>query len=349
MRNCYKIIKSVIDSQIVEAGDSVLLGVSGGVDSVVLLDVLASIREELGLKIDIAHFNYQLRGKASDGDESFVKVLAKKYNCPFFVKQTSPINKTGDTNLQSAARDLRYVFFNKIAQKVGANKIAVAHHADDQAETILLHLTRGSGVNGLLGISAKREIGEGLSLIRPLLSFTKDEILAYAKERKLKFRQDRTNKTKKYQRNAIRHDLLPLVKKYNPNIVQHLCKTATILRDEDRALDEIARAFLQKASPARHARLASSQGEAGGDAFLGDPSYICIKRPIFIKYNPAIMKRVLRLAYARLTGSTADLLTDHLDRMLQICDSSKKEGSYNLPNGVKFKRNSNEILLRLNV
>jgi tRNA(Ile)-lysidine synthase len=341
MYNSHKVIKSVVDSQIIEAGDSLLIGVSGGVDSVVLLDVLASIREELGLKIGVAHVNYRLRGRESDGDERFVKGLAEKYNCKFFVKHNPPrppFNKGGkggirSTNLQQSARNLRYDFFVKTAKKIGANKIAVAHHADDQAETILLHLARGTGLQGLAGMTERRLLDKGISLIRPLLKFTRGDILRYAEERGLKFVEDSTNRTDKYTRNVIRNRVMPELKNVNENVVNSICNTAAILADEERYLNKSALSALKKAS----------------DAFWGDPKCIIIKRPIFMKYDVVIMKRVLRLAYARLSGSTADLLTDHLDRMLQICNSGKKEGSYSLPNGLKFRRNGNDICLKLNV
>ncbi|MBI2092915.1 MAG: tRNA(Ile)-lysidine synthetase, partial [Deltaproteobacteria bacterium] len=120
---------------------------------------------------------------------------------------------------------------------------------------MLLHLTRGTGLLGLAGMAPVRRIEKGIDLIRPLLSFTKDELLAYAKERGLKFVQDRTNRTKKYHRNVIRHELLPLLRKYNPNVIERLCKTAAILRDENEALDEIAtRAF----SPSPHLTISPS-------------------------------------------------------------------------------------------
>ncbi|MBI2341642.1 MAG: tRNA lysidine(34) synthetase TilS [Deltaproteobacteria bacterium] len=349
----YAILKGVKESQLINKGDRILVGVSGGIDSVVLLDILARLKEELGLSIHAAHVNYGLRGKESDRDEKFVRGLAKEYDIPCVIarnKATKPVCRQAGNlprvNLQNSARELRYDFFLKTAKKIKAGKIAVAHHADDQAETVLLHLIRGSGLSGLVGMTHTSspplmggDKGEGgIVLIRPLLSFTKNGLLAYAKERGLKFVQDRTNRTKKYHRNVIRHELLPLLRKYNPNVIERVCKTAAILRDENEALDEIAaRAFLQSSGHVCHPR------ESGNDKRIIHK--VKFNRLRFIKHHIAIRRRILRLAYAKLTGGTADLLNDHIERMLQIIGSAKKEGEYSLPNGVKFIRKGDAIIL----
>ncbi len=383
----FKLLKSIKVSHLFEKDDRIVIGVSGGADSVVLLDALTRLQPEYRFKLCVAHVNYGLRGRESDRDERFVKGLAKKYNIPCVIassaKRDEAISRkklsSGDRhalsglamtgNLQNSARDIRYNFFLKVAKKVRANKIAVAHHANDQAETILIHLTRGAGLSGLAGMSEIRDFTRGrscpiygakrspLKLVRPLLNCTKEDILLYAKERRLKFVQDRTNRTRKYHRNVIRHDLLPLLRKYNPNIVQHLCKTAAILRDEDDALNEIAsRACHPRGSlSSPRKRCARRAVLAGGshvcncvpelpDYYLGDDSKVTFKRIHFLKHHPAIQRRILRLVYAKLTGGTADLLTDHIDKMIWVISSGKKEGHYSLPRGVKFIRKGDRLL-----
>jgi len=330
----HAILKKMMTGHLIEPGDVLLAGVSGGVDSVVLLDLLYRFKERSATKVYAAHVNYGLRGRESKRDEAFVKKIAKKYGVPYFVTRPAK-GKKG--NLQNSARDLRYDFFLKIAGEVGANKIAVAHHADDQAETVLLHLARGTGLQGLSGMQEKRNLTEGISLIRPLLTFTREDILRYVKERGLKFVEDSTNRTDKYNRNVIRNKVLPELKKVNTGVISGICKTAFIISEDDRYLNDQAAFALKKASPARR--------PFGGDTI----PHVTLKRPMLVKYNVAIMKRVLRLAYARLTGSTADLLTDHIEKMMWIIFSGTKEGQYSLPKGCEFSRRGNKISLKINV
>jgi tRNA(Ile)-lysidine synthase len=353
----FAILKRAEKSGLICSGDRVTVGISGGVDSAVLLDALVRLRDGYRLKLYVVHVNYRLRGRESDRDERFVKALARKCGIKCFIKRVNcsrPIYRAdllpdksgncgsgGHGNLQNTARDLRYEFCLKTARKLKANKIAVAHNADDQAETLLLHLIRGSGLKGLGGMEPSREIAKGITLIRPLLSTTRDEIVKYVKERSLKFVVDRTNRTKKYSRNVIRHDILPLLKKHNPNIIGHLCKTAAILRDEDAALNE----FCHPRGSGRGSHARNRVPEIP-DYYLGDDSKVTLSRSHFLKHHIAIRRRLLRLAYARLTGGTADLLTDHIDKMLHIISSSAKEGRYSLPRGVRFVRKGNVIIVR---
>ena len=347
---CHAFLKKVRESGLVEPADRIVVGVSGGVDSAVLLDILSRLENEEAISIFIAHVNYGLRGKESDRDEKFVARLAKGYGCKFFVTRNPPLSpfRKSNTNLQNAARDCRYNFFAKVAKDIGANKVALAHHADDQAETLLLHLARGSGLSGLAGMAHRRELGEQVLLIRPLLNFSKAEVREYAKKRSLKYVEDSSNVSPKYYRNILRKEVIPILAKNNPNIVFHLCKTAAILRDENEVLDEMTtRAFACSCHPrARGDLLRTLDSSATADGYDKRQAHeIKFKRVLFIKHHIAIRRRMLRLAYARLTGGTADLLTDHIDKMMWIISSGNKEGSYNLPKGVKFNREGNEIIL----
>lgn len=311
---------------LIDPGDTVVVGVSGGVDSSVLLDLM--VKNENASEVVVAHVNYSLRGKESSRDEKFVRGLAEENSCRFFLAR--PKIRRGGENIQSAARDFRYKFFADVACKTGASKIALAHHADDQAETVLLHLARGSGASGLVGMSHRRPFAGGIDIIRPLLELTKDEIRKYAAANKLKYVEDSTNKTKKYQRNAVRHELLPLLKRYNPSIVEHLCRTAAILRDEDDVMMQ-------------------SAATAFGKICTAGEKEITFSRAGFLANHIAIQRRVLRQAYAALSGSTADLLADHVEKMLEIIGSPCKNGRYSLPKGIHFERNHEEFLLKSKV
>jgi tRNA(Ile)-lysidine synthase len=204
--------------QLFTTTDRVLAAVSGGIDSVVLCDVLHGLKVPFAL----AHCNFGLRGEESDGDELFVKKLAKKYEVPFFVEHFSTQQFAGQEkiSIQMAARFLRYDWFEKIRQQQGYDLIATAHHHNDAAESILLNLTKGTGIAGFHGIPAK--IGH---IIRPLLPLTKDDIYEYVTERQLSWREDSSNENTKYQRNLVRQEVIPVLKQINPNLENTLITT----------------------------------------------------------------------------------------------------------------------------
>lgn len=315
-------LKKVREGGLLETGDNVLVGVSGGADSSVLLDVLSVLSTRIGFKLHIAHVNYHLRGRESDRDQRFVIGLGKKYSCTVHIAHPKTVMGNGD-NLQNMAREFRYHFFLKTAKELKANKIALAHHADDQAETVLLHIIRGAGLKGLTGMRSSRVLIRGLMLVRPLLSLERSEIRSYAKAKKVKFVEDSTNRTNKYERNVIRNEILPRLKKANPRVVANIYKTSRIIQDDEKCLDSLA-------------KKAYSRLFRDGNA----------QRRALLKLDTAIIKRVFRLAYAGITGATADLLSDHVEKMVSISTSSKRSGSYDLPHGLKFARHMDRISLR---
>jgi len=221
---------------LLQPGDRVLAAVSGGVDSVVMLDILLSLRDRWGVVVAAAHFNHQLRGEESDADEAFVRRLCSERNLEFFVERadTRAVAAEQKKSIQTAARDVRYEFFSRVRLKHGFTKIATAHNADDNAETVLLNLVRGSGVRGLSGIPVLRS---DLSVIRPLLGVSRDEIELYAKQQSLAFRTDSSNMHDHYARNFLRHAVIPLLKQHlNPNLTSTLSRTAGLFRDLDKFL-----------------------------------------------------------------------------------------------------------------
>ncbi|MFN6946488.1 MAG: tRNA lysidine(34) synthetase TilS [Cytophagaceae bacterium] len=193
--------------------ESVILAVSGGVDSVVLADMM----QKTDIKFCIAHCNFRLRGEESEEDEKFVRELATSLNVPIFVKYFNTEDYASEKKIstQMAARELRYKWFEELRQELEYDYVAVAHHLNDSVETILLNLTKGTGIAGLHGIGSK--VGK---IVRPLLFAEKDEVLAYAIQNSLKWRDDSSNESLKYQRNLIRNEVVPLLKKINPNLEQ---------------------------------------------------------------------------------------------------------------------------------
>ena len=232
-----KILQFIKKKGLISPGEKVVLAVSGGVDSVVLIDMMARLQDVLKTELVIAHVNHQLRGKESNGDERFVQQLAKRYNIQCFVERaaTKKIVNEKKRSLQDVAREIRYSFFDTLKKSLKANRIATAHNANDNAETVLMNLFRGSGIDGLQGIPLRRD-----TVIRPLLCVTRKEISSYAKERKLSFREDSSNRKDDYTRNYLRHNIIPkLEKRINPSLVESLLRESEIVAANVEFVDEL--------------------------------------------------------------------------------------------------------------
>lgn len=199
--------------------DAILVAVSGGLDSVVLLDVL----HRMGAQVAVAHCHFGLRGEDADADEQFVRKLAKQYGLPYFAEffRTKEFAAQEGISTQMAARLLRYRWFEQVRQTQGLAYIATAHHQRDQAETMILNLTHGTGLAGLHGIQVKNG-----HVIRPLLGLGRDDLHEYLVERGLRWREDDSNDSPVYQRNLLRHEVLPVLREINPNLDETMAATA---------------------------------------------------------------------------------------------------------------------------
>lgn len=196
----------------------ILVGVSGGRDSVALLDILI----KLGYRCTVAHCNFHLRGEESDRDEKFVQQLSFNLNIPYYSVDFDTVNyaKQKNISIEMAARELRYSWFTSLAEKINAQAIAIAHHADDNVETLLMHLVRGTGLKGLTGISPKNGL-----IVRPLLCCSRNEINEYIKNNNLSFIEDSTNQSVDFQRNKIRLQVIPLLEEINPSVKKVLSES----------------------------------------------------------------------------------------------------------------------------
>lgn len=212
--------------------DKILLAVSGGVDSMVMVDLF----NESGYEVAIAHCNFKLRGKESDGDEEFVRKVAVKHNIESYFKsfETQEIADKNKLSIQEAARNLRYDWFNDLCDNHGFSKIAVAHHLDDQKETFFINLFRGSGLKGLKGIPIVRG-----KIIRPLLFASRKEIESYAYSKNIEFRSDSSNDSGKYLRNQIRHNLLPVVEDLKPGFQERFESSLELLKEDNQVFEEL--------------------------------------------------------------------------------------------------------------
>jgi len=215
-------------SQVNTAGRKIIVAVSGGIDSMVLLHLLHEVQSEQGTQLAVAHFNHQLRGKESDDDEAFVCARSKTYGLECYIERadTAALAESQKRSLQEIARDLRYAFFSRLRLSLGFDFIATGHHCDDNAETLVFNLFRGAGVQGLSGIPFYRK---DLSVIRPLLFASRDEVAAFALSQNLPHREDSSNASTHYTRNFLRQTLLPLVREHiNPNLTVTLRRTSEL-------------------------------------------------------------------------------------------------------------------------
>src|SRR5216683_5009701 len=224
--------------KMLRAGDRVGVAVSGGADSVALLLLLLELREKLGIVLSVVHFNHKLRGKASDADERFVAKLAVEHGLEFHSASVEVAKKAKKerANVEDAARRARYDYFRSLAESGVCRRIAVAHTADDQAETVLMHLLRGTGLAGLGGIHPVAG-----PVIRPLLKVRRDELRRFLRARKQVWREDATNRDTRKMRARIRRKLLPLLeKRFQPAIVEHLVTLADLAREDEADLQSQA-------------------------------------------------------------------------------------------------------------
>ena len=233
-----KLNRFIQRQKLVSSGQTILLAVSGGVDSMVMLHLFSKLREQMNLRLSVIHINHQLRGEESMGDEDFVMEMSDFYRIPFYYERIDVMSYAHELGLskQLAARMLRYDSFERIRLKVDADTVATAHHADDNAETVLLNIIRGTGIHGLAGIPPKRKSG---CIIRPLLFATRKEIDAYAAEQGIKYRNDSSNNSVVYRRNELRHNILPELQKRNPSIVPNLNHIADIMQDVNKKMHRI--------------------------------------------------------------------------------------------------------------
>lgn len=228
---------------------TVLVAVSGGADSVALLRVMAQVAGGMGWLV-AAHFNHRLRRDDSDDDEAFVRDLSCQLNLPCEVERADDqqFSKIGGEGLEAAARAARYRFFQDAAHRCGARYVATAHTVDDQAETVLHRILRGTGLTGLAGIPRQRLLCPGVTLVRPLLDFRRNEIIAYLESIQQPYRHDASNDQLRFTRNRIRRELLPqLAADYNSNVVESLLRLSTIASEAQTAVDHLASELLDRA------------------------------------------------------------------------------------------------------
>jgi tRNA(Ile)-lysidine synthase len=232
-------------------GERILVAVSGGVDSMVLLSVLTELAGASGWKLFVAHFNHQLRGRASDGDERFVKLAAAKLNLPFQVGRgdVKSLVKEQGISVEMAARELRHQFLAQTARRLRCGVVAVAHHADDQVELFFLRVLRGSGGEGVAGMkwSSPSPVSKSVRLVRPLLEVGKAELVEFARANKIRFREDASNASRDMLRNRVRHELLPLLRvEFQPALNRTVLRLMELVGADAEVVEALAKNWLTK-------------------------------------------------------------------------------------------------------
>ncbi|HPN55085.1 MAG TPA: tRNA lysidine(34) synthetase TilS [Candidatus Moranbacteria bacterium] len=342
-----KIQNFAFQNKLWEKGSKIVLGVSGGPDSVCLLDILYKLSKKYDFKLHIIHVNYNLRGRDSEKDEKFVRELGKKYGIA--TSCYSPSKKEYQGNLENNLRNIRYDYFEKIRKELGFNLIAVAHNQDDQAETVLMRIIRGTGLQGLAAMRAKNEPAStreddrsstrGGKIIRPLLDISRREILDYLKREKLKYRIDKSNASTKFQRNKIRHGLLPyLEKNFNPNIKKTLSEWSKVVADDY--------AFIEKSAE----KLRKDFNKNKKFVFSAD---------YFNGLCPAMQRQLLRIMHKNLKfecpafvarvreANNLDLENKQIEEIIKVIKSTKSKDQKAKIGGLNILKKNGIVFLRI--
>lgn len=325
-----RIKQTVVSHQLVPAGSHVIVGVSGGADSVALLHILHSLSKALRFSLRIAHLDHQLR-KESGADARFVERLGEHLGLPVVVKQ-HPVGdwcRKEGVSLEEGARLIRHQFFQETANRYGAQAMALAHTADDQAETVLMRLIRGSGLTGLSAMTYGRKTAS-VWLIRPLLGVWRKEVLAYLKTHRLNYREDASNADCRFTRNRIRHQLLPLLERdYNPNLKGVL----TQLADQSRCDDS----FLQASASRQAKRIMKTEG----------PNRLSIRIHSFLRQPKSLQRQLVRRAIEQLRGDLRQFEFRHWVEVERIFTEHPEGAEVRLPGGVVFVKQTTHVLCRI--
>ena len=295
-----KVLKTIQKYKLIESGDKIVIAVSGGPDSMCLLDVLRKLKEKLKIEIVVAHVNHSIREEA-DSETLYIKEYCNKHDIEIYIKKENVIElaKNDKIGLEEEGRKVRYKFFDEVLEKAKANKIAIAHNMNDKAETVLMNIIRGSGSLGLKGIEPKRDE----KYIRPLIEIQRSEIEEYCRINKLDPKHDKSNDDNTYTRNRVRNVLIPFLKEnFNPNIINGINKLSIIMTEEQNYLEKIVNNIYN-------------------DVKIEEkPKTIVLDLKKFNKEDVYIRKRLLFLAINKLFNNTKNIEKIHIDDIIKLCE-----------------------------
>jgi tRNA(Ile)-lysidine synthase len=318
-----RVEQTVRRQRLFRPGDTLVVALSGGADSTFLLDLLTRL-PDYNLRLVAAHLNHCLRGAESDADEEFCREAASRHAVPFESRRVDIRLMAADSrlNLEDAGRRARVEFLDEIRGTYGAAAVVLAHHADDQAETVLMRLLRGSGMTGLSGMAYRNARG----YVRPLLDISRSEIERYLRRCGLEWREDASNSDTAYLRNRIRHQLLPLLEEYNPAIRARLAATASVLGGDETLLNELTERTFTETCRIGEGRVVCGVGQLRA-------------------LNPALRRRVLRHAFKQLAGTLEGVSLRHIEAICDLVDSARPNSRLPLPQGVAAVREYETLLL----
>ena len=317
-----KVKQAIIDNHLVDKDDCLVLGLSGGPDSVSLLHILNALKDEMGFSLRAYHVNHMIRGSEADYDERYAKDLCEALDIPFDSVQIdipALVRKNGES-VEECARKERQKALLSFAEKFPNSKVVLAHNLDDQAETVMLRLLRGTGVHGLSGMEYKRADG----VIRPLLDVKREEIEKFCEENNINAHTDSTNIQTEYLRNNVRIELLPKLSEINPNIKECLVRLASASREDDEYLQKIAEKWVLE-----NCRITET---------------IEIDSKKLLALDKAIFQRVIKLAFARI-GLCEDIAAVHINALRTVLEANVGNKLVEFPNGYKAYLNHGILVL----
>lgn len=292
-----KVINTINENKMISKGDGIIVALSGGPDSICLLHVLHSLKEKYDLTIYAAHVNHMLRGNESDTDEKVCSEYCESLGIKFYSRSVDIEKMASEQGISTemAGRDARYSFFEELMDKVGAQKVAVAHNQNDQAETVLMRLMRGTGIEGLVGIKPVRDE----IFIRPIINVTRAEIEKYCEVNKLPARIDKTNYEPIYSRNKVRLELIPYIEKnFNSDIIATLSRMCELIKRDEEFIQENVTKFFEKVCD-----ISDEKVIIYNDAF---------------NLHPAVISRIIRKALLIFKGDINNIQSIHVDNVIKI-------------------------------
>ncbi len=320
-----QVFRTISEQKLIEKSDTVIAGVSGGADSVCLLFLLSELQEKLEFSLKALHVEHGIRGEASKQDAEFVRSLCEKNGIPLRVihVQAADYAKEHHLTLEEAARILRYRAFEQACQEDQSDhvKIAVAHHKEDQAETVLFQMMRGSGIRGLGGMRSRRD-----RIIRPLLACSKQDLYLYLKEKQLPYCTDESNEDNRFARNRIRNEILPAMKEIQPGCVAHIASAALELQEVEE--------YISKQTDPVYERLVKRDDEK-----------TIVEISDFDAYEPVIQKAVINRTIGECIPGKKDVLRRHVEGILALCKKAN-DGELHLPKELRVQKRGNRLIFQ---
>lgn len=333
-----KVLDTINKYKMINRNDRVVIGVSGGPDSMTLLNILNNLKEKLNIKIYVAHINHMIRQEA-DEETEYVKEFCAKIGVEFFVKRIKVEEEAKRMKIgtEEAGRNIRYNFFEEVAKKVGANKIATAHNENDNVETVLMNLIRGTSISGLKGIEKVRD-GR---YIRPIIECKRNEIEEYCNENNIEAKHDKTNDENIYTRNKIRNLLIPyLQKEFNSNVIESINRLSNLAAEE--------REFINKIVEREYNRLLISTYEKTSEINNDITKTIILDLKEFNKLDKVIKSNLILYTISKIDGKKAGIEKIHIEDIIKLCSNNIGNKYLSPKKGIKIYVRKGKIFFSCN-